>query len=134
MKIAVSATADTLETVIDPRFGRCAYFVIVDVEGSKIKGHEVIKNPGAIATSGAGIQAAQTIANKGVEIVITGNIGPNAFGMLSTAGIKVVAGVVGIKVKDAIEKYLRGELEETSQPTTGFGPGRGMGFGRGRGW
>ena len=142
MKIAVSATAGNMDALVDARFGRCAYFVIVEVEGDEIKNHEVIKNPGATATGGAGIQAAQTVANKGVEVVITGNIGPNAFNVLSETRIKVVTGVGGITVRDAVQKYLKGELKETKAPTIpGFGfpttspgttPGPTPGIGRGR--
>ena len=132
MKIAVSATTDNLDSMVDARFGRCPYFLIVKVEGTEIKGHEAIKNPSVNAMGGAGIQAAQFVANKGVEVVITGNIGPNAFNVLSQIGIKILTGVGGISVKDAVQKYLKGEIKETKTPTIGFRPGRGMGLGRGR--
>ena len=132
LKIAVSATADNMDAMVDARFGRCAYFVIVEVEGDEIKSHEVVENPGVTAMGGAGIQAAQTVANKGVEVVITGNIGPNAFNVLSETRIKVVTGVGGITVRDAVQKYLKGELKETKTPTiTGFGPTTGSGVGPG---
>ena len=127
MKIAVSATDKSLDANVDPRFGRCPYFVIVETEGNKIKKHEVVENKSVGAMRGAGIQAAQTVANKEAEVVITGNIGPNSFQVLSTTGIKIVTGVSG-NVKEAIEKYLKGELKETSSPTTFAG--RGMGGGR----
>jgi predicted Fe-Mo cluster-binding NifX family protein len=133
MKIAVSATAGSLDAIVDPRFGRCAYFVIVEVEGNEIKNTEAIQNPAATAIGGAGIQAAQLIANKGAEVLISGNMGPNAFSILSETGIKIVTGVAGISVKEAVQRYLKGELKETRAPTMpGFGPGRGMGPGRGR--
>lgn len=132
MKVAVSATEDNLDAMIDFRFGRCAYFLIVEVEGNEIKGHEAIKNPGVNAMGGAGIQAAQIIANKGAEVLITGNIGPNAYAVLSQTGIKILTGVGGISVKEAIQKYLKGEVKETKAPTVGFGPGKAMGLGRGK--
>jgi len=129
MKIAVSATGSSLDANVDPRFGRCSYFIIVETEGNEIKGHEVVSNEAVQAMRGAGIQAAQTVANKGAEVLITGNIGPNAFNVLSQTGIKVVTGVSG-KVSEVVKKYLKGELKETKQPTVGFGPGMGRGFGR----
>ncbi len=133
MKIAVSSTGNDLDSIVDPRFGRCTYFVIVDVENNEIKGFEAIENQGAAAMGGAGIQAAQIVANKGAKVVISGGIGPNSFRVLSQAGIKVVTGVGGISVKDAVERYLKGELKETSTPTTpSFGYG-GMNLGRGGG-
>ena len=128
MKICVTATADSLEAQIDPRFGRCAYLIIADSETMQF---EAVPNSAAGATGGAGIQAAQTIANKGVELLITGNVGPNAFGALSAAGIEIVTGASGT-VKEAIEKFKRGEFNKTGAPTVGghFGMG-GRGGGRG---
>jgi len=116
MKIAVSATHRSLDADVDPRFGRCMCFVIVETEGNEIKNHKEIDNNAIRATRGAGIQAAQTVANEGVEVVITGNIGPNAFNVLTQTGIEVVTGVTG-KVKEAVEKYLKGKLKDTSGPS-----------------
>lgn len=140
MKIAVSAMAGNLDAQVDPRFGRCEYFVIAEIEGKKVKGHKSIKNTGVEASRGAGITAAQIVANEGVEAVITGNIGPNAFNVLSQTGIKIYTGVTDVTVKSAIEKYLKGELKETGAATgpifgggRGTGPGMGTGGGRGMG-
>jgi predicted Fe-Mo cluster-binding NifX family protein len=123
MKICVTAGSDSLKAQIEPRFGRCPYFVIVDPETMKI---EAIQNIASGSMSGAGIQSAQTIASKGVNVLITGNVGPNAFQALSAAGIKIVTGAFGT-VRDVIEKYKRGELKETEAPTVRghFGMGRG---------
>lgn len=115
MKIAVSTMEKNLMTDVDPRFGRCQYFIIID---PKSKEFEAIQNESASAmggAGGAGIQAAQFMANKKVDVVLTGNIGPNAFKILSTAGIIVITRVNGI-VKDAIEKFKNGDLKETTEP------------------
>jgi len=130
MKICVSAVANSLNAQLDPRFGRCPYFVIVDSESMQF---EAIPNMASGAMGGAGIQAAQIIANKGVKVVITGNVGPNAFQALSAAGIKIVTGAFGT-IREVVEKYKKGELSETNAPTVGghFGMGRGQGQGRGR--
>jgi predicted Fe-Mo cluster-binding NifX family protein len=131
LKIAVSATSGNLDAQIDPRFGRCLYFVIVDPETMKF---ETIKNTSQSAPSGAGIQAAQIVANTGAEVVLTGNVGPNAFQALSSLGIKIITGVLGT-VREAVEKFKSGQLTGTSAPTTpmGFGAGGGSGMGMGRG-
>ena len=131
MKICVSAESNSLDSPIDPRFGRCPYFVIVDSENMQF---EVIQNMASGATGGAGIQAAQTIAGKGVKVLITGNVGPNAFQALSAAGIKIVTGASGT-VREVVEKYMRGELSDTGAPTVKghFGMGAGKGRGRGHG-
>jgi predicted Fe-Mo cluster-binding NifX family protein len=128
MKICVTATANSLDAQIDPRFGRCSYLLIVDSETMQF---EAIPNAAAGASGGAGIQAAQTIANKDVKLLITGNVGPNAFGALSAAGIEIVTGAFGT-VREAVEKFKRGEFAKTGAPTVDshFGMG-GRGGGRG---
>lgn len=127
MKICLSSTGPNLDAQLDPRFGRCAYLLIVDTETMQF---EAIPNMAAGATGGAGIQAAQTIANKGVTVVVTGNVGPNAFGALSAAGIEIVTGASGT-ILEAIDKFKQGQLQATNGPTVSGHLG--MGGGRGRG-
>ena len=115
MKIAVTAIDNKIESEIDPRFGRCKYFLIIDTETMNC---DPISNESAMSSGGAGIQAAQTIAKTGVKIVVTGNIGPNAFQTLTAAGIKVFTGAKG-KVNEAIENYKKGDLRETEAPNVG---------------
>ena len=138
MKIAVCATAGSLEAPIDPRFGRCATFVVVDADTLEF---EVIQNPAAASGQGAGIQAAQLVSSKTVSAVIAGNFGPNAHQALSAAGIKVYTGASG-SVRDAMEQYKAGGLQEAASATvaahsgggqSGMGRGIGRGLGRGRG-
>ena len=138
MKICVTATAGDLNAQVDPRFGRCQYFVIVD---SETMAFEAMANEAIAAPGGAGIQAAQTMVNKGVDVVISGNIGPNAFQVLSTAGVKIATGAYGT-VQEATEMYKSGKLGETGASTvaahagmgaTAPGGGFGMGMGGGRG-
>ncbi len=132
MKVCVSAVANSLDAQVDPRFGRCPYLVIVDSESMQF---EAIPNMASGAMGGAGIQAAQTIASRGVKLLITGNVGPNAFQALAAAGIKIIIGASGT-VRQVVEKYKRGELRETGTPTVpghfGMGMGRGRGGGQGR--
>jgi len=125
MKICVSAVSGSLDAQVDPRFGRCQYFLIVNSETMESK---AILNEAFQVAHGAGIQAAQTVANSGVKVVITGNVGPNAFRVLSAAGIKIVTGASG-SVRDAVERYKKGQLQEIVGPTVGghFGMGRRQG-------
>ena len=127
MKITVSATEGSLNADIDMRFGRCPYYIIFEIEENKIKGHEILKNIADQEMRGAGITAAQIVVNKETNIVITGNVGPKSFSVLSASGIKIISGVNG-NVKDAVEKYLRGELKESKKSMPGFGMGRGKGW------
>jgi len=141
MKIAVSATGPTLDAEVDPRFGRCQYFIIADPETMEF---EAIENSSAMAAGGAGISTGQMIAGKGVEVVLTGNCGPNAYQVLSAAGLQVITGVSG-KVSEAIQGYKSGQFQTSPQANvpdhfgvssgggTGGGMGGGMGMGRGMG-
>jgi len=131
MKIAVSAVGNTLEAQVDRRFGRCAYFLIVDSETLEF---EAFSNEASSAMGGAGIQAAQMIAKKEAKVVITGNVGPNAYGTLSAAGIEIITGASGT-IREAVEKYKKGELKKTGAPTVKghFGMGGGQGQGQGQG-
>ena len=133
MKIALSATAPSLDAEVDPRFGRCQYFIIVDPQSMEF---ETLDNSSSMASGGAGISTAQMIAGKGVEMVLTGNCGPNAYQTLSAAGIQIITGVSG-RIKDAIEAFKAGRFQSSAQPNVsdhyGVGMGRGMGRGMGSG-
>jgi predicted Fe-Mo cluster-binding NifX family protein len=148
MKVAVSAAGIDMNAGIDPRFGRCAFFIVVNTDDMSF---EAFDNENIALGGGAGIQAAQFIASKGVKAIITGNCGPNAVRTLSAAGVQVIVGQSGL-VKDAVEAFKKGELSSTNtpnvkdhfgmgevpeatasrlQPGQGLGGGRGMGCGRG---
>jgi len=133
MKIAISAAGPGLDAEVAARFGRCQYFVIVDLETMEF---ETVENSSAMAAGGAGIGTAQMIANKGAEVVLTGNCGPNAYQTLSAAGIKVISGVAG-RIKDAVEAYKAGTIQPSAQPNVaahfGVGATPGMGVGGGIG-
>jgi predicted Fe-Mo cluster-binding NifX family protein len=131
MKIAISASSPDIEGQVDPRFGRCAYFLIVDPETLDT---DAVENPYVSASGGAGIQAAQLVAAKGVKAVLTGSCGPNAYQTLSAAGVEVVTGVTG-PIREATRSYLAGEGTAGGGPNVPphFGMGQGMGGGRGQG-
>jgi predicted Fe-Mo cluster-binding NifX family protein len=122
MKVAISSSGTTLQSNVDPRFGRCPYYIIYDTESDSSK---YVENKSGQATGGAGIQAAQMISNMNVESLITGNIGPNAYRVLSEASIKIYSGATG-NIKDAIEKFKKGEYKQTIGPDveSHFGMGR----------
>jgi len=112
MKIAITSVGAKLEDKVDPRFGRCHYFILFDTETNKF---EAVENTGAQGMGGVGIQSGQLMANKGVKIVLTGSCGPNAFQTLQAAGVKVITGISGT-VQEAIDKFKSGKLKTISQP------------------
>lgn len=130
MKVVVTSKGNNIEADVDPRFGRCKYLMFVDTETMDA---EIVSNESASAMGGAGIQTAQNVVNKNVDAVITGNIGPNAYRTLSAGDVKVFTDAVG-SVKNVVEQFKKGELDETEKPSVGshFGAGRGRGGG-GRG-
>ena len=114
MKICITSSGQSLDDAIDPRFGRCQHFIIVDTENMQC---EVIQNPAISAGGGAGTQAAQLVANKGAEVVLTGNVGPNAFNTLQAAGLKTIVGLSGITVRQAVEGFKSGQYQHISGPS-----------------
>jgi predicted Fe-Mo cluster-binding NifX family protein len=110
MKVAISSFEKDLNSQVDPRFGRTPYILIVDSDTMQ---YEVLENPSATAAGGAGIQTAQMVTEKGAQVVLTGNIGPNAFDVLSAADIEVITGIRGT-VESAVKRYLQGQLQPTA--------------------
>ena len=112
MRIAVTATGKDLDSNMDPRFGRAAYFIIVNPETME---YETVENTQNLnLPQGAGIQAGKTIIDNNADMLITGNCGPKAFKVLQSAGIKIFTGAKG-SVSDAVSKYKNGELQSTDQ-------------------
>ena len=111
MKVAISSENNTIESLIDQRFGRCRYFLVIDTgDISKI---EVVENQGAIQGHGAGIRAAQQMGELGVKAVITGNLGPNSAAILGKLGI--ISYRASGTVKDAIEAFINDKLEKIGE-------------------
>jgi predicted Fe-Mo cluster-binding NifX family protein len=115
MKICITSEDKTLDSKVDPRFGRCQNFIFFDTDTGNFEAQE---NINAQFQGGAGIQSAQLVASKGVKAVVTGNIGPNAFTTLKTAGIEVFTGADGT-VRETIEKYKKGGFMVVSSPSVG---------------
>lgn len=116
MKVAITASGEDLNSPVDRVFGRARYFVITDPEETNV---EVLENSQNVnAAQGAGIQAARQIANKTVDILLTGNVGPNAFRALDAVSIKIYQFESDIlTVRDALTAWKEGRLQEVKAPT-----------------
>ncbi len=131
MKICITSQGKDLDSILDPRFGRCPFFIFLNKEGEV---ENVLENPGVLAARGAGIAAAQRAISEGADVIITGNMGPHAFFVLQKAGVKVFFAAPGVRVKDAFSMWQEGKLEEINGPSVGGGFGRGRRRGRGMGF
>jgi predicted Fe-Mo cluster-binding NifX family protein len=98
---------------VDQRFGRCDIFLVFSKD---LKPIHMFHNMGSGSMEGAGIKAATTLSDAGVNVLITGNVGPNAFRSLEAAGIEVYTGASGT-VEEALKEYASGALERTKGPT-----------------
>jgi predicted Fe-Mo cluster-binding NifX family protein len=112
-RICITSTGRTALDPVDPRFGRCSFFLIVD--GRK-DGFEAVENHARSLGNGAGIQAAQEVANLRVTAVITGDLGPSAFRVLFAAGIRMFH-ASGCDANRALSEYREGKLSEITAPT-----------------
>lgn len=125
MKIAVALKKSTPASEIDPRFGRCAYFLFYETETEE---QFVLKNDASEASSGAGTQAAQWLADQGAQVVIASEFGPKALSALDSGGLLTYLATGGTG-EQAIEDYLKSRLKPASQPGE---QGRVHGRGHGR--
>lgn len=123
MRIAVTAVEPQLDTAVDPRFGRCPLFLIVETDNLSF---EVLDNANQALAQGAGIQSARLLAERGVKCVLTGNCGPNAHQALSAAGINVVVGCAGT-ARQVVEQFKAGQLKPTATANVPGHSGQGAG-------
>ena len=123
MRIAISSEGPGLAARVSSIFGRCPAYVFVDTETMAV---ESTSNPAQNAAGGAGIQAAEFVASKGVQAVLTSSIGPNANDVLSAAGVQVF--IVGeATVGQAVEDFSSGKLARALDPTVASHTGMGAG-------
>lgn len=115
MNVAISAQGSELTALVDPRFGRARWILIINTETGAFT---AIDNSANVdASGGAGVQAATTVASQGANALITGNVGPNAHKVLAAAGIAIHTVGNGVRVCDALDSFRNGDLPVVEQPT-----------------
>ncbi len=124
-----TSDASGLESRVNSRFARAPFFTVVSVDGGVPSDVRSLPNPSAGAAGGAGPMAVQRAAELGVSVILAPSMGPNAVGAAEAMGIRAYLVPAGITVREALEAFLRGQL----QPVASAGPGAGGGWGRGRG-
>lgn len=117
MRIAISSEGKTLESKIDVRFGRCPYFAIIEIDKKKkqITNKKFIENTAQAQMGGAGITAAEIVANEKVNAIITTNLGPRAFQVFGQLGIEIYRAEG--KIKKAIEDFMNNKLQQVNEAT-----------------
>ena len=110
MKIAISSTEENLDGNISDTFARCSYFIVAEIEDKEVVKFEATENTSANQVGGAGISAAQMVAEKGVEAIITANLGPRAADVLNQLNIKAYK--ASGSIKEAVREFIDGKLEE----------------------
>jgi len=114
MKIILTATSPSIDSKVDPRFGRGAFLIVVDPDTLEWQAHP---NSGISAMGGAGTLVAQFAANQKAEAVISGDFGPNAYNALQAAGIAMYLFGASITINEAIEHFKAEKLERVDAPT-----------------
>jgi predicted Fe-Mo cluster-binding NifX family protein len=113
MKILVTTATPHIESEIDPRFGRAAYYLLIDMDTYD---WQAVENPALNAYGGAGVQAAQFVVNHQISAVISSDFGPNAYEALRAAGIPMYLYGSCRTVHEAIERFKAGQLESVGAP------------------
>ena len=114
MKIAVSSEGPGLDSLVDPRFGRAAGFVLIDSETQHIT--YLDNGSSQVLAQGAGIETAQRVADAGADVVLSGYVGPKAFEALKAAGIRICQNLDGRTVGEAMEQFRNGAAHAADAP------------------
>jgi predicted Fe-Mo cluster-binding NifX family protein len=122
MKIVLTTSSPDLDSELDPRFGRCAYLLAVDPHSLDWQAHP---NASASAAGGAGVQTAQFVSAQQAQAVISGDFGPNAYSALQAAGVDMYQFGNCRTAREAVQRFLAGELELVGSATRAEGHSKG---------
>ncbi|MGI6361558.1 MAG: NifB/NifX family molybdenum-iron cluster-binding protein [Bacillota bacterium] len=121
MKIAIPVEKNILESKVCETFGRAPYFLIYN---SETKECTFIDNNAKASTGGAGVKAAQTIADNKVNVLLVPQCGKNACDILKSADVKIYKTTSDL-AKDSIDDFLDGKSSLLDEIHGGF-HGRGV--------
>lgn len=113
MKVIIPSQSPSMDSKLSPVFGRCPYFMVVEIEAGKMTGSSPVPNEAANQQGGAGVAAAQAAHNQGADAVIAGTVGPKAFGALESFGIDVYDSTSGT-VQENVDAFLQGKLPKSN--------------------
>ncbi len=116
MKLAIPVDETNLDSGVCPSFGRTPYFLIYDTER---KEGLFLENAAAASAGGAGILAAQAVADQGAAVLLTPRCGQNAADVLQAAGIMLFQ-TTAASARENIAAYLEGRLSPLAEIHAGF--------------
>jgi predicted Fe-Mo cluster-binding NifX family protein len=99
MKVAITSTGDSLDSILDERFGRCSYFVVYDTES---KSTEFIPNPNKEAENGAGPASVQLVASRNASKIVSGEFGMKIKSLADSLKIQLIVVKEPKKVREII--------------------------------
>ncbi|MEM3693603.1 MAG: NifB/NifX family molybdenum-iron cluster-binding protein [Candidatus Bathyarchaeia archaeon] len=91
-----------LEDKVSEVFGRAKTFTIIDMDGETVEAVSVLRNPASSYSYGAGPIVVKMLIDHGVNVVVAGELGPGALGLLEQHGIRIITVKPGISVSEAI--------------------------------
>ncbi len=115
MKIGIPASGNTLDSLVDERYARAPYLLVIDSDTMEVK---ALENKNVNKTQGAGTGTSQDLVKAGVDVVISINVGPNAWEVLKGFDVKVYKAEKGMTVREAVELFKEGKLEEIKEPSS----------------
>lgn len=113
-KIAICSAGSSPSSMVDERFGRCAYFMIWDPE---TKEYTSMANTGTESAHGAGTGAVQELLENKIGVILSQRMGPKAFAALKQTDVKIFSDTTGKTVEEALKSYQNGELKELLSPS-----------------
>lgn len=116
MRIAIPVDEPSLDAPVCVSFGRAPYFLLYN---TVTKETEFLDNSAAAASGGAGIKAAQAVADCGTQALISPRCGENAAEVLNGAEITIYKSIAGT-AKENLDAYDDNKLSALSEIHPGF--------------
>jgi len=108
LRLALPTKGDRgMRDVVSDVFARAAHFTIIDIVDGEVKEVRVEKNTASALKQGTGPIVAKNLTEKGVDVVVAGELGPGAATLLEMSGIRTIRVAPGVKVSKAVEKAIK---------------------------
>lgn len=101
----------TRDGKIDDHFGHCDHYTLFTIDDDK----NIVSKERMDSPEGCGCKSeiAPVLADKGVKVMLAGNMGQGAVNILTGVGIEVIRGCSG-DIEEVAKQWLAGELKDNS--------------------